>query len=94
MRTVTTEEFRQIDKVARDLLNRHADHEDFPQAEDLPWILDAMQDHIESATIEPVHIRRSEENAELLEARVCQLLVRSAMMGGWNDIDTNEHLWS
>ena len=98
MRNITTEEFRTIDQTAREILNDHADSISLEGLDELLATLDSMQDSLESASIEvgpdrKEWILRSEENFELLEARVCQLLLLSAQGGGFDKIDSQERLW-
>ncbi len=93
MRNITTEEFRTFDEIARTLLNDHVEEGDLDSLDNMLALLDNMQDKMESATIETYDdspatwVLRSEENFEIVEARVFQLLLLSAQAGGWEKVD-------
>ncbi len=109
MRNITTEEFREFDGVARELINDHIEPTDLDSLDNMMSLLDSMQDSMESATIEPsptfasephvdnphrdFWVLRSMENFEIVEARVYQLLLLSLQSGGWEKVDQQEKLW-
>ncbi len=97
MRNITTEEFRVFDATAREILDDHIEPTDLDNLDNMMSLLDSMQDSMESATIVTIDgkdwVQRSMENFEIVEARVCQLLLLSAQAGGWDKIDTQEELW-
>ena len=98
VRDITTEEFRELDKIARDLLNNHIQPPDLDSLENMAGLLDSIQDSMESATIITDGqgrdwVRPSEENFEIVEARVCQLLLLSVQAGGFEKLDAREGLW-
>lgn len=97
MRNISTEDFRAIDNAARQILNSTVDEATFESLEEMTVTLDSMQDYLESYSIETgdgrASVLRSTENFELIEARVCQLLLIAAQAGGWNKMDDRERLW-
>ena len=98
MRNITNEEFREFDEIARTLLNDHIEEGDLDSLDNMMSLLDSMQDSMESATIVPngkggEWVLLSMQDFEIVEARVCQLLLLSAQAGGWDKVDAQEKLW-
>ncbi len=100
MRNLSTEEIRDFDEIAKGLLNTHIRPGDLESLDNLTSLLDSMQDSMEGATITTNGqgrdwVRKSEENFEIVEARVCQLLLLSVQAGGWEKFwSRREKLWS
>jgi len=98
MRNITNEEFREFDEIARTLLNDHLEEGDLDSLDNMMALLDSMQDSMESATIVPNEhggewVLLSMQDFEIVEARVCQLLLLSVQAGGWDKVDAQERLW-